>query len=228
MRIILLGPPGAGKGTLAKLLKDALNIVHISTGDILREEMNNNTVLGQDIKKLVEGGGLVPDSIVTQIIENKLIASKNVASGFLLDGFPRTQAQAEQLDQILTRIHQPIDIVLYMEASLPVILQRLTGRRVCRECGALFHTTNKPPKKPGICDVCHGALYQRPDDNAETISTRMKVYLKNTAVIIEYYAAQNKLKKVNADQEAQTVKNELMKIFDEAGKNNQPKNAGRN
>ncbi len=228
MRLILLGPPGAGKGTLAKLLKEALNVVHISTGDILREEMNNNSPLGQNIKKLVESGALVPDEVVTKIIENKLTAGKHPEQGYLLDGFPRTRMQAEELDKILNKINKPIDFTVYMEANLPVILQRLTGRRVCRECGALFHVSNKPPLKLGVCDLCNGVLYQRPDDNEETIKTRMSVYVKSTSPIIEYYAAQNKLRKVDADRDSNIVKNELIQLFNEEGKLNQNKNPRRN
>ncbi len=218
MRIILLGPPGAGKGTLAKLLKEALNIAHISTGDILREEMKNQTPLGMEIKKLVESGALVPDEIVTKIIENKLTANKNGAQGYMLDGFPRTKVQAEQLDAILTKIRHPIDVALYMEASVPVIIQRLTGRRVCKKCGAPFHIKNRPPKKQDICDLCGGELYQRPDDNEETIRKRMKVYLESTAPIVDYYHAQRKLVKVDADKESEILKDELMQLFNDQGK----------
>ena len=225
MRMILLGPPGAGKGTLAKLLKESLNIAHISTGDILREEMSNNTKIGKEIKKMVESGVLVPDEVVTKIIENKLTSNQLLDQGYMLDGFPRTRAQAENLDKMLSRINRLINLVLYMEAKLPVIVQRLTGRRVCKECGALFHIINKPPKRKGICDLCSGSLYQRPDDNEETIKTRMNVYLKNTSPIIEYYEVQNKLKKVDADKDSHILQDELMKIFDEEGKFKSKKNS---
>lgn len=222
MKIILLGPPGAGKGTLAKLLKDSLKIAHISTGDILREEMKNGTALGNDIKKLVESGALVPDEIVTQIIENKLTNDKSTSGGYMLDGYPRTQIQAKQLDDILKKINKPIDLALYMESTLPVIIQRLTGRRVCKKCGALFHIKNKPAAKAGICDSCGGELYQRPDDNEETIRTRMDVYLKNTKPIIAYYEAQNKLMKVDADKDSPILKEELLKAFNGSKEFNKP------
>ena len=217
MRIVLLGPPGAGKGTLAKLLKETMAVAHISTGDILREEMNQDTALGKKIKKYVESGTLVPDKIVTKITENRLSLDQYTQGGYLLDGFPRTKTQAQDLDKILGRLKKPIEVVVYMETALPVIIQRLTGRRVCRQCGALFHVVNKPSRSPEICDVCGGPLYQRPDDNQETIETRMKVYLKNTAPIIEYYAAQGKLRRINANQDSGVVKTELMKILDEEG-----------
>ncbi len=218
MRVVLLGPPGAGKGTLAKLLKENFNIAHVSTGDILREEMNKKSKLGKEIKQLVESGALVPDEIVTQIIKNKLSTIKNSQEGFLLDGFPRTEVQAQELDKILKKLNQLIDVALYMESSLPVIIQRLTGRRVCRQCGTPFHIHNKPPKKQGVCDQCGGELYQRPDDNEVTIKKRMAVYLENTAPIIGYYEKQGKLNKVNADQDSPIVKAALMKIFDASGK----------
>ena len=213
MRLVLLGPPGGGKGTQANLLKETLGISHISTGDILREEMDKETQLGKDIKKFVESGALVPDSIVTKIIESRLERNDQNARGFMLDGFPRTKIQAQELDKISNKVKHPIDYAIYFETTLPVIIQRLTGRRVCRKCGALFHVVNHPPHKEGICDICGGELYQRPDDNVDTIKKRIAVYMKNTAPIIEYYNKQNKLIKVNADQDALKVKHYLMGIF---------------
>ena len=228
MNLVLLGPPGAGKGTQAKVLKEALDIMHISTGDIFREEMSKNTPLGLELKSFVDRGNLVPDEIVIKIIENKLTTDPKVAYGYLLDGFPRTKQQAENLDKILHKIKKPFDYVVYMEATLPVIVQRLTGRRVCRKCGELFHIKNKLPRKEGICDLCGGELYQRPDDNELTIKKRMDVYLESTSPIIEYYKAKNNLIKVDADKDANYVKNFLMNIFHKDGKLDQNQDKRRN
>ena len=225
MRLVLLGPPGAGKGTLAHLLKERFGVVHISTGDILREEMKNKTSLGQEVKKYIESGDLVPDRIVTRLIEQKFLSDHRIQAGYLLDGFPRTKQQAEDLDKILNKIHQPLDCALYMRSTLPVIIHRLTGRLVCKNCGALFHLINKAPFKKGICDICGGELYQRPDDKEETIKIRLKVYLKNTKPIIDYYRKQRKLKTVDADKNSQEVQERLIQIFNENGKPDQHKNA---
>ncbi len=220
MRLVLLGPPGAGKGTLAALLKESLKVAHISTGDILREEMKNNTRLGLEAKQYIENGKLVPDEVVTKLIESQLKNDTGLKNGFMLDGFPRTTQQAKDLDRILKGLKEPLDYVLYLESTLSVIIQRLTGRRVCRNCGALFHMKNKPPKKEGICNSCGGPLYRRADDNEETIRTRMDVYLKNTMPIIDYYEAQGALRKVDADKDAEKVQAVLMKIFHEDRKLN--------
>ena len=220
MRLVLLGPPGAGKGTLAALLKESLKLVHISTGDMLREEMKKETPIGQEAKKFIEKGELVPDEFVIKLIEKKLTGGKRVEHGYMLDGFPRTRKQAEDLDRILGEIRQPLDYALYMESTLPVIIQRLGGRRVCKNCGALYHIRNKPPKKDKICDLCGGELYQRADDNEVTIRTRMDVYLKSTRLVIDYYQAQGKLKKLDGDKDSEEVQAVLMQIFHEDHKLN--------
>jgi len=214
MKLVLLGPPGAGKGTLANLLKEALHIFHISTGDILREEMKNNTSLGQKVKQYIENGKLVPDGVVTKLIESKFSSNNITEKGYMLDGFPRTEKQAEDLDKILNESGHPLDYALYLASSLSVVIQRLTGRRVCRNCGALFHIKNKPPKEEGVCDECGGEVYQRADDNEETIKTRMDEYLKNTKPIVDYYEVQGKLRKVDADRDSQEVLDILMRMFD--------------
>ncbi len=213
MKVILLGPPGAGKGTLASILKDELNLIHISTGDLLRDEMKNNTELGLQVRKFVENGELVPDEVVTQMVDNKLGEEGVLAKGFMLDGFPRTRTQAQDLDKIMEKLDSKIDHVLYMAASLSVVVKRLSGRRVCKKCGALFHVVTKPSKQTDICDECGCELYQRPDDHEQTINNRMDVYMRTITPLLNYYKAQDKLEKVDADKGAVEIKLEVMKIL---------------
>lgn len=201
MKVILLGPPGAGKGSLAGILKDKYSLAHISTGDMLREEIKKGTVLGEEIKGLIAKGALVSDELVTKLVEQKFLNDPGIKKGYMLDGFPRTVKQAQDLDMILAKADAPLDFALNMEADANLLLNRLTGRRVCRKCGALFHMTNKPPQKAGVCDLCGGELYQRSDDNEETIKSRMQVYETSTQPIIDYYARQNKLKKLDGNLE---------------------------
>ena len=213
MIIVLLGAPGAGKGTLAGALKDQLGVHHISTGDLIRAEIKAGSAIGLEIKRFVESGGLVPDEVVTRMIEGKVKATSADKKGYMFDGFPRTSAQANDLDKVLAQSGLAIDFALYMEASLDVVLMRLTGRRVCRKCGALYHLTNMRPKKEGVCDVCAGELYQRADDNEETIKKRMTVYNEQTKPIIDFYKAQGKLKTINADTHAEDVRKALLGIL---------------
>jgi len=220
MRIVLLGPPGAGKGSLAGVVKDLLQVAHISTGDMLREEMSSKdgkvSALGLEIKGLIEKGALVSDEIVTRLVEQRVSSNDpKLAKGFMLDGYPRTVKQAMDLDKILERINKPLDFALNMEASIEIILKRLTGRRVCKKCGALFHLINKPSKVEGVCDDCGGVLYQRSDDNEATIRKRMQVYMESTKPIVEYYAQTGRVKEVSGDKETAQVRDDLVKILNE-------------
>ncbi len=228
MRLVLLGPPGAGKGTIAHLIREKFGTLHISTGDILRDEMQSASTLGKKVKSFVDSGELVPDQIVIQIIENKLNQHKKSTAGYLLDGFPRTVEQAKELDKILSKIAQPLDYALYMESSEAVIIMRLTGRRVCQKCGAIFHIKNKPPRVARKCDECGGTVDQRPDDKEATIRKRLEVYLKKTAPIIAYYEAQDRLLRVDGDKDSQDVLNILMKSVHENRIPDQHKNGSRN
>ena len=201
MRIVLLGPPGAGKGSLAGLLKEEYSLAHISTGDMLREEIKKGTPLGLEIKNLISKGSLVSDELVTRLVEQRTSNADDIKKGFMLDGFPRTVKQAQDLDVILANANMPLDFALNMEADGDLLLKRLTGRRVCRKCGALFHMLNKPPVSPGVCDLCGGELYQRTDDNEATIKARMEVYQTSTQPIIDFYAKQHKLKILDGNLE---------------------------
>jgi len=186
MNMILLGPPGAGKGTQAQVLKDKMGLRHISTGNIFRRLIASNEPLGIKIKKYVETGELVPDAIVVETVKNE-IEGKETARGFVLDGFPRTLNQAQILDKTLKETSIFIDKVFYFDTSEDVIIDRLSGRRICQKCGATYHIRNIPPKKPGICDRCGSNLYQRKDDAPDTIHNRLKVYKEQTEELIAYY-----------------------------------------
>ena len=216
MKLVLLGPPGAGKGTQAELLKKNLELYPISTGDMLREEAKAKTELGTEAKKYMDQGKLVPDHVVIQMVSHR-IKEMEEQMGFVLDGFPRTRIQAENLDRILAELRKPIDLVIYCEASLPVIIRRLGGRRVCQECGVNYHLTNRPPKKPGICDQCGGVLYQRSDDTEQAIQMRLKAYEKQTVELINYYQTRGTLRRVSGDIEAVTLFEQLKTLFQKEG-----------
>ena len=193
MRLILLGPPGAGKGTQAKLLMKKFKIPQISTGDILRQAVKDNTELGKKAKVFMDAGQLVSDEIVIGLIKER-IKEKDCEHGFIQDGFPRTHIQAEKLTETLERMNQLISAVVDLVVDPQELVVRLTGRSTCRDCGAMFHQTMHPPKVSGVCDQCGGELYQRPDDNRETIMKRMEVYERETAPLREFYRKQGSLK----------------------------------
>jgi adenylate kinase len=189
MNLILLGPPGCGKGTQAKLLTEKYNIPQISTGDILREAVKQETPMGLEAKNYMNAGKLVPDEVVIGIIQDRL-KQADCEKGFILDGFPRTVVQAEALDQTLASMQKKIEHAVSITVADEELLGRLTGRRTCRSCSAMYHVMFNPPKTEGVCDACSGELYQRDDDKEETIRNRLDVYNQQTAPLIDYY--QNK------------------------------------
>lgn len=186
MNLILLGPPGAGKGTQAAKIIEKYHIPHISTGDIFRENIKNGTELGKRAQEYMNKGQLVPDELVVEIATDRL-SKDDCSEGFLLDGFPRTVFQAEELDRFLEEKGSKIDHVLDIDVDRDELMKRLTGRRVCKKCGASFHVVNIPPKTEGICDVCGDELVQRADDNEETAANRIQVYNNETKPLIDYY-----------------------------------------
>jgi adenylate kinase len=203
MNLILLGPPGAGKGTQAQKIVERYRIPQISTGDILRKAVKEETPLGKKVKGFMDQGQLVPDDVVIEIIEDRLKAS-DCMQGFILDGFPRTLPQAEALQALLGRIGRSIEHVINIEVEPEELVRRLTGRRTCRNCGAMFHLRFHPPQREGICDRCGGTLYQRDDDREETIRTRMKEYERLTAPLIHYYKNKDELRSIRGiGEEAQ-------------------------
>lgn len=193
MRLILLGPPGAGKGTQGKKLQEKYDIPKISTGDILRQAVKNHTPLGKEAQAYMEAGQLVPDEIVIGLIKER-IKQKDCVKGYILDGFPRTIVQAEKLSETLKVMNQRIDSVIDIAVDPEELVARLTGRVTCRGCGAMYHQTSHPPKKPGVCDECDDELYQRPDDKEETIRKRLEVYEKETLPLKGFYKKQGNLK----------------------------------
>jgi adenylate kinase len=211
MKLVLLGPPGAGKGTQAKELARELKLPHISTGDLLRKNVAQGTALGKAASDFMNKGALVPDELVNQMLTDRL-KEPDAKKGFILDGYPRNIQQAEALDSILKGMNRGIDVVVYLDTSDAVIIQRLSGRLVCKKCGANFHGKNMPPKIKNICDNCGGELYQRTDDKEETVKKRIEVYKKEVASLISYYEARQKLHRINADIDAGIVFNKIVEL----------------
>ncbi|NMB97994.1 MAG: adenylate kinase [Clostridiaceae bacterium] len=212
MRLVLLGAPGAGKGTQADVLKEKLGIPHISTGDIFRSNIKNNTELGKKAKEYIDKGLLVPDEITVNIVKNRL-KGEDCKAGFILDGFPRTIPQAEFLDRILSELNISLDYVLNIHVSDEDLVKRLSGRRVCPKCGKSYHITYNPPLREDICDECGSKLIQRDDDKEETVINRLKTYHQQTEPLIEYYKNKGKLVTAIGQEEIEDTTKEVMKVL---------------
>lgn len=204
MKLILLGPPGAGKGTQAANIVNEYKAVHISTGDIFRKNIKENTELGKKAKEYMEKGLLVPDELVVELVADRL-KQDDVKDGFLLDGFPRTVNQAEALDKVLESLNGKIDKVINIEVDKNKLVERAVGRRICKNCGATYHISFNPSKSVGKCDICEGELYQRTDDVEETVAKRIQVYLDETQPLIEYYTKSGVIVTIDGDQEISKV-----------------------
>ncbi|AAR36229.1 adenylate kinase [Geobacter sulfurreducens] len=213
MNLVFLGPPGAGKGTQANLLTRTYEVPQISTGEILRAAVKSKTPMGVKAKEYMDQGALVPDSVVVGIVEERL-ASPDCASGFILDGFPRTVAQADALKQVLGALGKQIEHVVSFEVDKGVLLERIVGRRVCRACGRAFHVKFDPPLVDGVCDACGGELYQRDDDREDTMRRRLEVYDEQTAPLKSYYEGERLLRKVNALEPIEDVQRQIVKLVE--------------
>ncbi|KJF25718.1 adenylate kinase [Clostridium aceticum] len=209
MRTILLGPPGAGKGTQASVIVNEFHVPHISTGDIFRYNIKQGTDLGKKAKIYMDQGLLVPDELVVAIVEDRL-KQEDCKNGFLLDGFPRTVPQAEALDNALVKMDISLDRVINIEVDKDKLVRRAVGRRICKECGATYHLEFNPSSKGELCDQCGGKLYQREDDTEETVSKRIEVYLKETQPLIQYYQERDLLMVINGDQDIAIVSKEIV------------------
>lgn len=213
MRLVLLGPPGAGKGTQASAIIKKYNIPHISTGDIFRANIKKSTELGKKAKAYMDKGQLVPDELVVSIVKDRLLED-DCKDGFLLDGFPRTVKQAEALDEELTKMELKLDHVINIDVESDELIKRAVGRRICKNCGATYHIEFNPPKKEKECDVCGGELYQRDDDTEKTVANRIEVYLKETKPLVDYYTKKGIIFSVDGKQAIEDVFKDIVKSLE--------------
>jgi adenylate kinase len=212
MNLVLFGPPGAGKGTQAKFIVDSFMIPQISTGDMLRAAVKDQTPLGLVAKQIMESGGLVPDEVVLGIVRERIVLS-DCKNGFVLDGFPRTIPQADALVSILSGLNKRIDHVISLDVDSSEIVQRLSGRRTCSSCGKGYHVINDPPKLEGICDSCHSALIQREDDREETVKNRLAVYEQQTAPLKAYYEQAGLLRHIDGSGSIQDIQHQIKDVL---------------
>lgn len=212
MRIILLGPPGVGKGTQAATLAQEEKAAHISTGDILRAHVARGTPLGQAARRYMDQGLLVPDDVIMGLVEDRL-QQPDARNGYIFDGFPRTVAQADALGQLLARLEMPLAAVVSLEAPDELVVERISGRRTCRQCGEVYHVKFNPPRAPGVCDKCGGELFQRDDDNEAVVRRRLSEYHAKTAPLIDYYETRGLLKTVDGTQSVQVVSQAIRKAI---------------
>jgi len=216
VRVVLLGPPGAGKGTQAKWLQERFEACQVSTGDILRKAVAEQTPLGKQAAAYINRGALVPDSLIVDLVAERL-KEKDCDKGFVLDGFPRTISQAESLEEILKKMGLALDCVLSVQVPHRVIVERLAGRRTCKGCGALYHLTLDPPSKEGVCDRCGGELYQRDDDREETITARLKVYEAQTAPLVNYYRERGMLREIDGVGKVNEIRSRVLQALRDRG-----------
>jgi Adenylate kinase (EC 2.7.4.3) len=212
LKLVLMGLPGAGKGTQAEQIVEKYNIPHISTGDMFRAAMKNNTELGRKAKSFMDNGDLVPDEVTNGIVRERL-SEDDAKDGFLLDGFPRTVEQAQELENILSDLGTELDAVINIDVEKDVLMKRLTGRWICRTCGKTYHEIYNPPKVPGKCDLDGGELYQRDDDKKETVEKRLNVNMKQTKPLLDFYSEKGKLHNINGEQEIKDVFVDVEKIL---------------
>ncbi|QSX06010.1 adenylate kinase [Sedimentibacter sp. zth1] len=209
MRAILLGPPGAGKGTQAETIVNEFKIPHVSTGDMFRKNIKEQTQLGKKVKSYLDKGALVPDELTVEIVKDR-ISQVDCKNGFLLDGFPRTLEQANALDNVLSELGQKLDYVINIEVDSKLLIDRAVGRRICKDCGQTYHLLFNKPTKEGVCDKCGGELYQRKDDTEETVANRINVYQNQTQPLIEYYTNKGCIININGEQSIDKVSRDII------------------
>ncbi|WP_096155955.1 MULTISPECIES: adenylate kinase [Bacillus] len=214
MNLVLMGLPGAGKGTQAERIVEKYNIPHISTGDMFRTAMKEGTELGLKAKSFMDQGQLVPDEVTIGIVRERL-EKDDCKNGFLLDGFPRTVPQADALEQLMGQLERKIDYVINIDVDSSILLERLTGRRICKDCGSTYHLVFNPPTTEGVCDKCGGELYQRADDNAETVGNRLEVNIKQSKPLLDFYESKGYLKNINGQKDINEVFEDIVTLLGE-------------